>query len=380
MRGACPSCTLGEPKFGIFDVGGFAATLTPFCPGHVFTDHDRARCRSAWLLLPSGERVQLTAASRASIASQVERMAREGLRCLALAFRDDLVATTSVVDPTQYSALENQLVFVGLVSGLTAVATLNQLLHQRDRRGAARSQQAHRTFTSLNRSLNLALPLIRPCVHCRRVCACSDSCITLLLQVGMRDPPRPEVLEAVAACTSANVRLVVITGDDLHTAAAICRQVGILPDEQSSAGRYPPQCITARSLVTAPVTAQQSLLAHSRNLVIARAEPKHKAAVVRLLQARGEVVAMTGDGVNDAPALHLADIGVASTPRLCSVSLAVSLAHRLPHCASHRLRLSHGASRGASHTVSPSTRRSQCVSRASERAVSPSRQRAIATD
>ena len=76
-----------------------------------------ARCRSAWLLLPDGQRVRLTAVLRASISLEVERMGGDALRCLALAFRDDLPAVPSVdADPELWTAAENELVWIGLVS------------------------------------------------------------------------------------------------------------------------------------------------------------------------------------------------------------------------------------------------------------------------
>ena len=119
--------------------------------------------------------------------------------------------------------------------------------------------------------------------------------------VGMIDPPRPEVMDAVATCKAAGIRPVMITGDHILTAKAIAKQVGIL---QSGAA-----AITGRQLNDM----SQSDLAENIHhySVFARVSPDHKVRIVQALQKNGEVVAMTGDGVNDAPALKAADIGCA---------------------------------------------------------------------
>ena len=117
--------------------------------------------------------------------------------------------------------------------------------------------------------------------------------------VGMIDPPRKAVIAAIHNCHSAGIRVKMITGDHAVTALAIARQIGL------DAGR----ALTGRELAGLDDTALAEV-AHAVD-VFARVEPEQKLRLVRALQGRGNVVAMTGDGVNDAPALKQADIGVA---------------------------------------------------------------------
>jgi calcium-translocating P-type ATPase len=127
--------------------------------------------------------------------------------------------------------------------------------------------------------------------------------LTLLGIVAMFDPPRPEVAEAVARCHSAGIRLVVVTGDHGLTAADIARRVGIARDGA--------QVVTGAELDAMPERKLDALLAEGRELIFARSSPEAKLRIADALRAQGQVVAMTGDGVNDAPALRRADIGVA---------------------------------------------------------------------
>jgi len=124
--------------------------------------------------------------------------------------------------------------------------------------------------------------------------------LTLLGLVGIIDPPRDEAISAVAQCRAAGIRVVMITGDHGVTASAIARQLGMGEDIKA---------ITGPELELMDDTAMRQAVAEAR--VFARASPEHKLRLVRALQANGEVVAMTGDGVNDAPALKQADVGVA---------------------------------------------------------------------
>jgi calcium-translocating P-type ATPase len=121
--------------------------------------------------------------------------------------------------------------------------------------------------------------------------------------VAMLDPPRPEVKDAVSRCHEAGIRIVVITGDHPVTGAAIAREVGI-GDESSPT-------ITGEELGRMSDPELDQLLREGREMVFARASPEAKLRIAEALRAEGEVVAMTGDGVNDAPALRRADIGVA---------------------------------------------------------------------
>lgn len=121
----------------------------------------------------------------------------------------------------------------------------------------------------------------------------------LLGMVGLIDPPRPEAMAAVAQCQQAGIRVKMITGDHAATAAAIGRQLG-LSDERTLTGELIEKLDDARL--------REVVLEVD---VFARASPEHKLRLIAALQSHGQLVAMTGDGVNDAPALKAADIGVA---------------------------------------------------------------------
>ncbi len=127
-----------------------------------------------------------------------------------------------------------------------------------------------------------------------------DEELVLLGLFGLIDPPRPEAIEAMAECKSAGIRVKMITGDHQTTAMAIARQVGVKNASEALTGQE------LDALSDAELSARVAEVD-----VYARVSPAHKLRLVSLLQEQGRVVAMTGDGVNDAPALKRADVGIA---------------------------------------------------------------------
>jgi magnesium-transporting ATPase (P-type) len=126
--------------------------------------------------------------------------------------------------------------------------------------------------------------------------------IEFLGLVGMLDPPRPEVPDAVARCRRAGIRVVMVTGDAALTAEAIARRIGLVEDD--------PHVITGPELAALDDDEFRRRLS-DRDVIFARIDPEQKLRIAHVLRRAGEVVAMTGDGVNDAPALKEADIGIA---------------------------------------------------------------------
>jgi sodium/potassium-transporting ATPase subunit alpha len=128
-----------------------------------------------------------------------------------------------------------------------------------------------------------------------------ESDLTFAGLMGLEDPPRPEVPEAVKKCREAGIKVIMITGDASRTAAAIAKQIGLAGDN--------PTLIEGHEMDIKTDSSIREVL-KSEEIIFARMSPRHKMRIVSILKDEGERVAVTGDGVNDAPALKKADIGI----------------------------------------------------------------------
>jgi len=126
--------------------------------------------------------------------------------------------------------------------------------------------------------------------------------MTFLGLIGLEDPPRPEVAKAIETCRRAGIRIIMITGDASRTAVAIAREIGLATGN--------PTVVEGEAFVNLSDQELRTVMAQTE-VLFTRMTPKHKLRVVNILKEEGERVAVTGDGVNDAPALKRADIGIA---------------------------------------------------------------------
>jgi Ca2+-transporting ATPase len=210
------------------------------------------RCTHA--KLPNGKVVPMTSDLRASINEMSSNLARQPLRTLALAIKTNLPKSI-----LSYSGGPNDVAGHPLLSDASKFEAIESGL----------------TFVGL---------------------------------AGIKDPARPEVAGAIATCTKAGIRVMMITGDAKDTAIAIARDVNIFTKENVDNGTI--KAFEGREFFELPEATQLEIL-KTDNIVFCRTEPADKQKLVKMLQQLGEIPAMTGDGVNDAPALQQSAIGIA---------------------------------------------------------------------
>ncbi|OQR98970.1 calcium-transporting ATPase 1, endoplasmic reticulum-type [Achlya hypogyna] len=210
-----------------------------------------SRCTS--VQLSSGAIVPLTEAGKKVILAKVTEMAGHSLRCLAIAKKTELKELASY--------------------------------------DGDRHHPAHKTLEQTDNF------------------AAIESNLTFLGLTGMLDPPRPEVKPMIEMCNTAGIRVIMITGDNKLTAESVCRKIGIFDANEDVSTKS----FTGAEFFALPTEKQVALLMNKdgNGMAFSRTEPKHKQMLVKMLKQNGEVTAMTGDGVNDAPALKQADIGIA---------------------------------------------------------------------
>ncbi|WOL01946.1 calcium-transporting ATPase 1, endoplasmic reticulum-type-like [Canna indica] len=206
--------------------------------------------RSAYVQLHDGSVVLLDEKSRTCILNALREMSSNALRCLGFAYKDDLA---------EFATYDGE------------------------------NHPAHKLLLDPSNYSSIETGLI------------------FVGLVGLRDPPRKEVYKAIEDCRAAGIRVMVITGDNKETAEAICRDIGVFKHDEDLLSKS----LTGKDFMYMSSSDKKTLLRQDGGLLFSRAEPKHKQEIVRLLKEDGEVVAMTGDGVNDAPALKMADIGIA---------------------------------------------------------------------
>ncbi len=256
----------------------------------------------------------LALALKAGVSAAEARLASPRLDVIPFESEHRYMATLHAAeDPTAAPGAAGDVVWVkGAPERVLAMCS-----HQRSASGAdlallagpwqqwvqAQASQGRRVLALAERRRPVAASGRPPLTHAE-----VTSGLTLLGLVAIMDPPRDEAVRAVALCQQAGIRVVMITGDHGVTASAIAAQLGLGDSADPVSGAVPP-ALTGPQIEALDDGALREAVRHSR--VFARASPEHKLRLVRALQANGEVVAMTGDGVNDAPALKQADIGVA---------------------------------------------------------------------
>ena len=144
--------------------------------------------------------------------------------------------------------------------------------------------------------------------------------LTAVALIGIKDPARPDASKSIDLCKQAGIRVVMITGDDKGTAVAIAQELDILSEDSNSESK----AFDGKEFFFSKSEEEQRSILSEGNLVLSRTEATDKQRIVKMMQSCGEVLAMTGDGVNDAPALRQANIGMYIGDFIMNVSLCIS--------------------------------------------------------